>query len=85
MNLNDKKVGDFYEAGLFGDNIKESAKMLESYESQLKWFLYSVNNNSYERQKINREKRTERARAYFNGQNERRKRKLLELENIDND
>ena len=82
MSMLDKKIGDFYEAGLFGNNLKESAELLNTQESNLKQFLYNINCIDY-KDETKREARLERARAYFNGQNERRKRKLLELENIE--
>lgn len=76
MSLYDKKVGEFYEAGLYTKNIIEASERLGSYEAQFKWFIYSINDSSFKNNEARREERIERAIAYYNGQNERRKRKL---------
>ena len=67
-------VGDFYEAGLRSTSIADASKRLKTTEGNLKWFLYYVNENYNSEEK--REERLERIRAFFDGQNERKKRKL---------
>ena len=67
-------VGDFYEVGLKSTSISDASQKLKTTEGNLKWFLYYVNENNNSDEK--REERLERVRAFFDGQNERKKRKL---------
>lgn len=71
-----KSVGDFYEAGLRNNSIKDAALWLGSTEGNLKHFLYYINEQPYTREEEKRDARLERARAFFDGQNERKKRKM---------
>lgn len=69
-------IGFFYEAGLKSKNISEAAKLFNTTEGNLKWFLYYVNEIKYKEDENKRDERLERIRAFLDGQNERKKRKL---------
>lgn len=68
-------VGDFYEIGLKSKNIVEAAELFKTTEGNLKWFLYYANEMKYTNEN-KRDERLERIRAFLDGQNERKKRKL---------
>lgn len=69
-------IGEYYEIGLKSKNIKEAAEKLKTTEGNLKWFLYYINESKYNNKEFKRDERIERIRAFFDGQNERKKRKL---------
>lgn len=67
-------ISVFYETAYSSNSIKDAAKKLGTSESNLKWFLYSVDSIYKDKEKI--KLRIDRVCAFFDGQNEARKDKI---------